>query len=323
MKQFSLWCDFVEDSFLDNEFVELLYSKINGATSNPLILKNVILTPAYKSKIANLRGKKSKEIYENIAMSDICKAADRLAYNFEKGNDGFISLEIDPRLYDNTSLSIGEAKRLHSAMGRQNIMMKIPATEASYEVMYELMKSGISVNATLIFSGEQNKKCFEALNEGLRAFRKAQAYSKAKEPQAVISVFVSRLDRILNERVSEPNQIGVLNAKLAYNYIMAQNEPNIRALFASTGVKGDDLPKDFYIRELYLERALNTAPLDAIRAFNGECEFKATLSDEELQKKLNKLVSKELLDETCNYLIDGALKNFCFEFDDLLAKLSS
>ena len=78
---------------------------------------------------------------------------------------------------------------------------------------------------------------------GLKAFRKMQIYSKAKEPQAVISVFVSRLDRILNERVNEPNQIGVLNAKLAYNYIMAQNEPNIRALFASTGVKGDDLAK--------------------------------------------------------------------------------
>ena len=321
MKKFSLWCDFVEDSFLDNEFVTLLHSKINGATSNPLILKNVILTPAYKDKIAKLKGKKPKEIYESIAMHDICKAADRLAYKFEKGDDGFISLEIDPRIYDNASLSIGEAKRLHSTMARANVMMKIPATKASYEVMYELMKSGISVNATLIFSQKQNRECFEALNEGLKAFRKEQAGSKAREPKAVISIFVSRLDRILNERVNEPNKIGILNANLAYNYIMAQNEPNIRALFASTGVKGDDLPKDFYIRELYLDNALNTAPLDALRTFDGKAEFKEALSDDKLCEKLNDLVSKELLDETCQYLIDGALKNFCVEFDDLLEKL--
>ncbi|MPA84047.1 transaldolase, partial [Campylobacter coli] len=73
---------------------------------------------------------------------------------------------------DNTTLSLGEAKRLYSAIGKENIMIKIPATKASYEVMYELMKNGISVNATLIFSLEQSQKCFEALNAGLVEFRK-------------------------------------------------------------------------------------------------------------------------------------------------------
>lgn len=154
MKQFSLWCDFVEDNFLDNELAELLHPKISGTISNPLVLKSVILTPVYKNKIVNLKGKKPKEIYENIAMSDVCKAADRSVYKLERGDDGFISLEIDPRIYDNVSPSIGEAKRLHSATGQQNVMMKIPATKASYEAMHELMKSGINVNAALVFFGE-------------------------------------------------------------------------------------------------------------------------------------------------------------------------
>ncbi|PVX12910.1 transaldolase family protein, partial [Campylobacter jejuni] len=125
-------------------------------------------------------------------ISDIQKAADKLAPLFYQKNDGFISIEIDPRLHDNTTLSLGEAKRLYSAISKENVMIKIPATKASYEVMYELMKNGISVNATLIFSLEQSQKCFEALNAGLVEFRKnniALKEQNTRTPQAVISIF--------------------------------------------------------------------------------------------------------------------------------------
>ena len=163
MNNFSLWCDFIENSFLDNEFLDLLSCGINGATSNPAIFKNAILTsPIYKDKILKLRSKKAKEIYEELAIIDIQKAADKLSPLFYQGNDGYISFEIDPRLHDNTTLSLGEAKRLYTSIAKDNVMIKIPATKASYEVMYELMKNGISVNATLIFSLEQSQKCFEA-----------------------------------------------------------------------------------------------------------------------------------------------------------------
>lgn len=207
MKNFSLWCDFIENSFLDNEFLNLLSHGINGATSNPAIFKNAILnSPIYKDKILKLKEKKTKDIYEELAISDIQKAADKLAPLFYQKNDGFISIEIDPRLHDNTTLSLGEAKRLYSAIGKENIMIKIPATKASYEVMYELMKNGISVNATLIFSLEQSQKCFEALNAGLVEFRKNNIVLKeqnTRTPQAVISIFVSRFDRLLNPKAKE------------------------------------------------------------------------------------------------------------------------
>ncbi|EMB5514037.1 transaldolase [Campylobacter coli] len=326
MKKFSLWCDFIENSFLDNNFLNLLSRGVNGATSNPAIFKNTILnSPIYKEKIAKLKGKKAKEIYEELAIADIQKAADKLAPLYHTGNDGFISLEIDPRFYDNTSLSLGEAKKLYNAIGKDNVMIKVPATNASYEVMYELMKNGISVNATLIFSLEQSQKCFEALNAGLFEFRKnniALKEQNTRTPQAVISIFVSRFDRLLNSKAKEQNRIGILNANLAYNNIISKNEPNIRALFASTGVKGDDLPKDYYIKELLFENSINTAPLDAINAFKTEIEFKKPLMNFEIYTQLNAIISQNEREKACDELLKDGLEQFCIAFEEILQALN-
>ncbi|EGK7514540.1 transaldolase [Campylobacter lari] len=323
MKKFSLWCDFIENEFLDHEFLDLIHSKtINGATSNPAIFKNAILNSAiYKEKIKKSNLKDKKALYEYLAVEDIAKAADKLAINYYENNDGFISIEIDPRLKDNTSLSLAEAKRLYTQIAKENVMMKIPATEASYEVMQELMKNGISVNATLIFDFEQTTKCFEALNLGLKEFRKNNTAAK-KEPQAVISIFVSRFDRLLNNQVLDKNYIGILTATKAYNYIIKQNEANIRALFASTGVKGDDLEKDYYIKELLYDKAINTAPLDAIKAFKGkQIVFKEPLKDECIEKKLNANISKDALSKACKDLLDDGLEQFCIAYEDILKSL--
>lgn len=328
MKKFSLWCDFIENSFLDDDFLNLLSRGVNGATSNPAIFKNAILnSPIYKEKIAKLKGKKAKEIYEELAVADIQKAADKLAPLYHTGNDGFISLEIDPRFYDNTSLSLGEAKKLYSAIGKDNVMIKVPATNASYEVMYELMKNGVSVNATLIFSLEQSQKCFEALNAGLVEFRKNNIALQGKNtrlrtPQAVISIFVSRFDRLLNSKAKEQNRIGILNANLAYNNIISKNEPNIRALFASTGVKGDDLPKDYYIKELLFENSINTAPLDAINAFKTEFEFKKPLMNFEIYTQLNAIISQNEREKACDELLKDGLEQFCIAFEEILQALN-
>ncbi len=322
MKRFSLWCDFIENGFLDGEFLTLLNSKIKGATSNPSIFRNAILNSAsYKDKIARLRGRKAKEIYEELAVLDVQKAADKLALHFLNNDDGFISIEIDPRLYDNTALSLGEAKRLYTAISRENVMIKIPATEASYEVMYELMKNGISVNATLVFSLKQSQKCFEALSEGLKNFRKNNA--SVKSPQGVISIFVSRFDRLLNNQALEKNRIGVLNANLLYNNIIRNNEPHIRALFASTGVRGDDLAKDYYIKELLFENSINTAPLDAIKAFNADFSFKKALMNFEVYTELNKIISQNERERACEFLLDDGLKQFCTAFEEILSTLSA
>lgn len=323
MKKFSLWCDFIENEFLDHQFMDLITQNIiNGATSNPAIFKNAILNSSiYKEKIKTYNIKDKKSLYEHLAIEDIKKAADKLSLNFYGNNDGFISIEIDPRLKDNTSLSLAEAKRLYTQISKDNIMIKIPATEASYEVMQELMKNGISVNATLIFDFEQTKKCFEALSLGLKKFRKNNIVGR-KEPQAVISIFVSRFDRLLNNQVVDKNLIGILTATKAYKYIIKQNEDNIRALFASTGVKGDDLEKDYYIKELLFDKAINTAPLDAIDAFKDKnLIFKEPLKDECIEKKISANISQDELKESCKNLLDDGLEQFCIAYEDILKSL--
>lgn len=317
---FSLWCDFVENSFLDDEFVKLIQEgKINGATSNPAIFKNAIFnSKSYQEKIKKLKKQEAKSIYEALAIEDISKAADRLAPNFLKGNDGFISLEIDPRLQDNTTLSLAEAKRLYTSINKANVMMKIPATKQSYEVMSALMSEGINVNATLVFSYEQSQNCFEALNEGLKKFQ--QKHKNARVPKGVISIFVSRFDKLLNEKIKDKNQIGILTANKAYNFIQRQNQDHIRALFASTGVKDESLPKDYYIKALCFEHSINTAPLDAIYAYEKTI-IQKPLDDEAIKAKLQANLSEEELEKSSLFLLDDGLKAFCKAYEDILAAL--
>lgn len=316
---FSLWCDFVENEFIKTELVNLIQSgKINGATSNPSIFKNAILTSnAYKNEISLNKHLDAKALYEYLAIKDIQNAANKFALNYLKDDDGFVSLEIDPRLYDKTSESIFEAKRLYSQIARDNVMMKVPATNESFEVMSELLASGINVNATLIFSLEQTKKCVDALNNGLKIFKQKQPYAQ-KSPKAVISVFVSRFDRILNNQISHKNKFGIANAKLAYDYIVGNADKNIKTLFASTGVKGDDLPKDYYINALAYPDSVNTAPLDSIYAYKPNLDL---LFKDNADFIVNSSLSADKYDRVCKELLSDGLEQFCIAFEEILSAL--
>ncbi|ATB68372.1 transaldolase [Sulfurospirillum diekertiae] len=162
--KFSLWCDFVERSFLEGEFGDLIEKKIvNAATSNPSIFKSAFLgSPAYAEDKAKLHGKSAKEMYEALAIGDIQRAAKKLLPLYEKDDDGFISIEVDPFLCDDAEATIEEGKRLFKAIGYPNVMIKVPATEEGFIAMEVLLSEGINVNATLIFSDIQTKYCLEA-----------------------------------------------------------------------------------------------------------------------------------------------------------------
>ncbi|HEO98969.1 MAG: transaldolase [Campylobacterales bacterium] len=272
---FSLWLDFIERDFLQNEFASLIEKGIiNGATSNPAIFASAITSsPAYKEQLESLAGKSAKEKYEALAIHDIKTAAQALRANYEEGNDGYISIEVDPFLSNDTAGTVEEGKRLFKAIGEPNVMVKVPATEAGYEAMKELLSHGISVNATLIFSPEQALKCVEAMKEGIEASN--------RRVDAVVSVFVSRFDRMLDNALQEAGveaaKVGNYNAAKIYTLIESHKVPQIRTLFASTGVKGDDLPADYYIRELLASRSVNTAPLGTIEHYIKERETTAKL----------------------------------------------
>jgi len=290
---FSLWLDFIERDYLKKDFLVLIEKGIiNGATSNPSIFASAITSsPAYKEQLLSLEGKSPKEKYEALAIADIKTAAQALRGEYDAGNDGYISIEVDPFLSNDAKGTIEEGKRLFAAIDEPNVMVKVPATHAGYEAMKELLSTGISVNATLIFSPEQAKRCLKAMKIGIDAFE-ADGGTRV---EAVISVFVSRFDRLLDADLAEEGidtaKLGIYNAAKIYNMIEANNTPSIRVLFASTGVKGDSLPADYYIREMFAPRSINTAPLATIEAYISKKETapKFPLEDKEINGYFTKL----------------------------------
>jgi len=244
---------------------------IDGATSNPSIFANAITkSPAYKEQLKELEGKKPKEKYEALAIKDIKAAAQELKVCYDRGCEGYISIEVDPYLSNNTEGTIEEGARLFKEIDEPNVMIKVPATEAGYKAMEELMSRGISVNATLIFSPQQAIKAQEAMQKGINNF---SSFSDEGRVEGVISIFVSRFDRKLDSKLKELNiesaKTGILNAAKIYNLLDENFNPAIKPLFASTGVKEEQgLKKDYYITNLVAKHSINTAPIETIEEYS-------------------------------------------------------
>jgi len=321
--KFSLWADFIERDYLDNEFKDLVNKKIiNGATSNPAIFKNAILSsPAYKKQLESLADDISaKEKYEAVAIYDIQKAADILLPLYEKNDDGYVSIEVDPFLCDDSQATVEEGKRLFKAINRKNVMIKVPATSAGYLAMEELTASGIPVNATLVFKKEQALSCAKAFEKG------AQKHGESVD--TVISIFVSRFDRALDAKLARNGVTvaltGIYNTALIYEAVEEANVEKCRALFASTGVKDDSLPPHYYIEKLLAFHSVNTAPIDTIKAFdtNGLKVKALPIDRRTIEAHLQSV--KELgidLDEVQERLIAEGLQAFKEAFQEILETL--
>ncbi len=320
---YTIWCDFIERDFLEKEFQELIDNQtIHGATSNPAIFQQSITSSeAYAQQINMLQANENKKIYEELAITDIKRAASLLKPLYEKNaNDGFISLEVDPTLCDDEKGTIEEGIRLHTQIGYDNVMIKIPATEAGYGAMEHLTSLGIHVNATLIFSPEQAKKCAVALSKGIK--------KSGKDTKGVVSVFVSRFDRMLDSKLKEKSlessKTGIINATLCYHEVNKNNNGNVRTLFASTGVKGDDLAPSYYIDELIFPNSVNTAPLATIKAWieDGKKEESEILSQSDCVEYFNLLKTHGIdMDNVYAALLQDGLSAFKVSFDELLKKV--
>ncbi len=320
---YSLWCDFIERDFLENRFKEIIKKKIiQGATSNPAIFESSITNSvAYKQQLDMLQANSAKTIYEELALTDIKRAATLLDDLHKKdADDGFISIEVDPLLCDDAAGTIEEGVRLYSLINADNVMIKVPATEAGYIAMRELTSRGINVNATLIFSPEQAIKCTQALDEGIK--------DSNKDIKAVVSVFVSRLDRIADAELVakglQASKLGIMNATKCYHEVNKFQNANIRTLFASTGVKGNDLSPTYYIDNLIYPNSVNTAPLATIEDWltDGSKVETTLISEAECNKYFDLLKSKDIkMDAIYNKLLVDGLEAFKVSFKDLLSKL--
>lgn len=320
---YSLWCDFIERDFLENRFQEIIEEGvIHGATSNPAIFESSITTSvAYKQQLDMLQANNEKTIYEELALTDIKRAAELLNDLHKSNNDdGFISIEVDPLLCDDASATMEEGIRLYKSINADNVMIKIPATQAGYIAMRELTSRGIHVNATLIFSPEQAIKCAQALDEGIK--------DSNKDTKAVVSVFVSRFDRLMDRQLSikglQESKLGLINATKCYHEVNKFENLNIRTLFASTGVKGNELSPSYYVDNLIYPNSVNTAPLATIEDWlrDGIKEPIAIMSEDDCNKYFELLKSKEInMEKVYEKLLTEGLDAFKISFRDLLSKL--
>jgi transaldolase len=198
-------------------------------------------------------------------------------------------------------------------------MIKVPATEAGYGAMKALVGDGIAVNATLVFSKEQALAAADAFAEGQR---------EGASVDTVISVFVSRIDRALDtvlvEKGITPALAGIYNAAAIYSAIEAKGVERCRTLFASTGVKGDDLRPSYYIDELLAANTVNTAPVETIDAFvkGGDRTIKLAIDAETIDSHFKKIeaVGIDFDDVVAKQIRDG-LDAFKEAFSEILSEL--
>ena len=324
--KFSLWCDFIERDFIQNEFSDMLESGvINGATSNPAIFKTAFTSPAYKKIIESSNKRHPKDLYEILATQDIKIAACKMLKHYANGDDGFVSIEVDPNLCEDTAATIEEGMRLHSLISMPNVMIKIPATKEGYEAMSALMAKGISVNATLIFSPDQAKQCLEAFSEGSKIY--TSRFVNTTMPKGVVSVFVSRFDRKLDDAMAAKSlptgQVGIMNAANIYHMIEDFGLENVRTLFASTGVKGGSLRGDYYVRELMYKNSINTAPIETIKEFiKAKSEIKNVPSKENILSFFQIIKNNDIdINIVYKELLNDGLKQFVSAFDDIMKSL--
>ncbi len=203
----SVWLDSIDRSLLDSgKLKQLIDQGLKGMTSNPTIFHKAISSrPDYDERIVRLyeAGKSTFEIYDDLTIWDIQEACDHFQPVYESTGrlDGYVSLEINPLLAHDTKASIEEGKRLFKKVSRPNCMIKVPATGAGFPVIEALLAEEINVNVTLIFSLEQYVRTAEAYLRGLNQL--AHQNRELKNVRSVASVFVSRIDTLIDKKLED------------------------------------------------------------------------------------------------------------------------
>jgi transaldolase len=342
----SVWLDFISRKLLTSgELVKLREMGVRGMTSNPTIFdKAISKSTDYDEDIKKLviKGLSVEDIYEKLALKDIGIAADemRKVYNETDGLDGYISIEVNPLMANNTEETIKQAKHLFKELGRPNIMIKIPGTDEGIPAITEVLGSGINVNITLIFSTERYRKVVEAFMAGLEKYN--DAGGNISKLGSVASFFVSRVDGAVDKELETIRnkdllgKIAVANSKIAFEIseemfsgerwksLEAKGARKQRLLWASTGTKNPTYSDVLYIDELIGPDTVNTMPPETIDAFidHGKVELTLNKGIVEAKAQLDNLreLGIDIKKITDKLLVDG-VKSFSDSFESLLGSL--
>lgn len=348
----SIWLDFIERSMIQSGKLQALVDDgVSGVTSNPTIFQQAIVkSDAYNDDLRRLAAKSltPKAIFEGLAIADIQAAADvmRPVYDANQGHDGFVSLEVAPDLAFDTAATIAEARRLHAAVARPNLMVKVPATLAGVPAIRQLIADGININVTLIFSLERYAAVKEAFIAGLE--NRLAAGKPIDRIASVASFFVSRVDVNIDSQLDKlaaqqpdraafykllQGKAAVANAKLAYaqfqqvfagarwERLAAAGARVQRPLWASTSTKNPAYPDLIYVEPLIGAHTVNTMPPQTLEALkdHGKVALTVTQDVDAARQALADLAGVGIdMDAVTAELEQDGVKKFADSFVNLL-----
>lgn len=355
----SPWYDYIRRGLITSGDLKDMIENdgLLGVTSNPSIFEKAIGgSTDYNQSLKQVAGGVTgvKEIYETLAVRDIQDAADLMypVYDKTKTRDGYVSIEVSPKLAHNTKGTVEEALRLHKMVGRDNVMIKVPATPEGIPAIESLLSQGINVNVTLLFSVEAYEKVAWAYICGLEKL--AAKGCDVSKVASVASFFVSRIDSLVDSQLeaklkvdTDPRQramlqslmgeVAIANAKIAYlrfqeiftssrfQVLKKKGAKVQRLLWASTGTKNPRYPDTYYVESLIGPDTVNTIPSATFNAFrdHGKVQSALTSGLGEAKETMDRLADCgiDMTLVTQRLLVDG-VRLFADAFDQLMSSVS-
>ena len=302
----SPWLDFIQRSFTSSGLQQLIDGDgLKGITSNPAIFEKAMghgtdYDAGFK-QLAEGADHNAQDIYEALAIEDIQQAADRMRPVYEASGkiDGYVSLEVSPYLALRTEDTVAEARRLWKAVGRENLMVKVPGTDAGVPAIRTLIADGININVTLLFAQSAYEAVAESFIAGLED--RVRAGHPIAGLSSVASFFVSRIDSVIDKKIDTSGKaelkplrgkVAIANAKMAYQtYLKLVGSPRWQALaakgavpqrllWASTGVKDKAYSDVMYVEELIGRDTVNTIPPATMDAFRDHGRLRESLVED-------------------------------------------
>jgi transaldolase/glucose-6-phosphate isomerase len=353
----SMWLDYIRRDLITSGSLKKMIEDdgLRGMTSNPSIFEKAIAESSlYDDMLQSLASRPDLDAtarYEQIAIRDIQGVADLLrpVYEASKFRDGYVSLEVSPLLALKTQETIEEARRLWKAVGRENVMIKIPGTAEGLPAIRQAIGEGININVTLLFAQEVYEKVAEAYIAGLEDL--AKGGGNLKKMAGVASFFISRIDTLVDSMIDDKlktvtdtqsqallknlkGKVAIANGKLTYqryqkifsgprwDALAAKGAQTQRVLWASTSTKNPAYRDVMYVEELIGPDTVDTMPPATVDAFRDHGKLRNSLTEDvpAAQKVMDDLAKAgiSIKDVTTKLTADG-VKLFADAFHKLLA----
>ena len=352
----SVWLDYIRRDLLTSGELKRLVEEdgLRGMTSNPTIFEKAIAGgKLYDDLLNSLKSRTdldAKGRYEILAIRDIQDAADilRPVYDSSKRRDGYVSLEVSPYLARDTKGSLEEARRLWKAVGRENVMIKIPGTAEGLPAIQQALSEGININITLLFAQEVYVKVAEAYIAGLEQF--AKNGGDVSRMASVASFFISRIDSAVDAIIetklkaskdareqellkSIQGKVAIANGKQTYEKyqeifssprwkaLAAKGAQTQRVLWASTSTKNPAYRDVLYVEELIGPDTVDTIPPATLDAFRDHGKPRQSLTEDlaSAHKTMDTAPKVGIsMKEVTDKLTDDGVRSFSEAFDKLL-----